>query len=102
MQYQTEHVVAADHPCLAGHFPGNPVVPGVVLLDLVAATLAEALPEARLRAVAQAKFVQTLRPGETVTIALEAQSPERVRFDCRRDGASIAAGSLRIDRKPQP
>ena len=28
-----------DHPCLPGHFPGRPVVPGVVVLDRVVEAL---------------------------------------------------------------
>lgn len=27
--------IAADHPALAGHFPGRPIVPGVLVLDEV-------------------------------------------------------------------
>ena len=30
-------LIAADHPSLPGHFPGQPVVPGVVILDEVSA-----------------------------------------------------------------
>ncbi|MFT9014608.1 MAG: AMP-binding protein [Acetobacter sp.] len=55
-------VVPADHPCLAGHFPGQPVVPGVVLLEEGLA-LAGLCPSR----IAQVKFLRPVLPDETVT-----------------------------------
>jgi len=34
-KHQATFVITADHPSLPGHFPGTPVVPGVVVLDHV-------------------------------------------------------------------
>ncbi|MGT2490860.1 hypothetical protein ACU4GD_10865 [Cupriavidus basilensis] len=52
-------VIAPDHPALAGHFPGHPVVPGVVLLDhaiaLIGAALAQPLEIFQLGSV---KFLE--------------------------------------------
>lgn len=56
--------VAADHPSLEGHFPGNPVVPGVVLLDAVIANV-ELATGCRISRVQQAKFHSVLRPSES-------------------------------------
>jgi len=36
---QTTLRIDPAHPALAGHFPGNPIVPGVVVLERVAAAL---------------------------------------------------------------
>lgn len=60
-----DFVVPHDHPCLPGHFPGRPVVPGVVVLDHVLQAV-EALhgPRAAAR-LPQVKFVQPLLPGQT-------------------------------------
>ena len=33
MHGETTLCIAPDHPAFAGHFPGAPIVPGVVLLD---------------------------------------------------------------------
>lgn len=84
--------VAPEHPALPGHFPGHPLVPGVVLLERVAA----AMKAWRGTAVGKldAKFVQPLRPGEEATIALDDEGA-RVRFVVTRaDGAPLAKGTL--------
>lgn len=88
--------IGADHPCLPGHFPGRPVVPGVVLLDQVVAAIEAAhgpLPALRLP---QVKFARPLLPGEAARVELEPRgdaSAPRWRFRVvREDGALLASG----------
>lgn len=61
--------VPADHPCLAGHFPGHPVVPAVLLLEQVA--LALAAQNRRVGRIVSAKFVQALLPGQAAAVELD-------------------------------
>lgn len=84
--------IGADHPCLAGHFPGHPVVPGVVLLDEVARTL-ERATGAIVRGLPSVKFLAPLRPDEPAELVLMV-ADARVRFRIERDGAPIAQGEV--------
>lgn len=83
-EFRSTTRIAADHPCLAGHFPGNPIVPGVVLLDLVGAALREAQgPQAWIGKFGNVKFVGLLRPEEEMEILLQGDgSPMRFRCSC--------------------
>jgi 3-hydroxymyristoyl/3-hydroxydecanoyl-(acyl carrier protein) dehydratase/uncharacterized membrane protein len=82
--------IAAQHPSLPGHFPGNPVIPGVVLLDRVAAALEQAgmRPLRRLLAV---KFRAPLLPGQSAELTATLHDT-RVRFRIDRDGTPILSG----------
>jgi 3-hydroxyacyl-[acyl-carrier-protein] dehydratase len=88
--HQESFRIPPDHPCLAGHFPGNPVVPGVVVLDQVAAALAR-WRGLRLAALAQVKFVAPLLPGQTAELQLEL-TQERLRFRVLQGEALLASG----------
>jgi len=84
-----------DHPSLEGHFPGYPVVPGVVLLSEVLDLLRRG--STRMMAVTglpMVKFSSPLRPGERVTIRVDEDATALATFSCRVDGRLIASGAI--------
>jgi 3-hydroxyacyl-[acyl-carrier-protein] dehydratase len=83
-EQRRDDCIAADHPCLEGHFPGNPIVPGVVLIDCVLAAIrSDSAPPLRqpLRAIPNLKFLQPLRPQTPFAICWNVQG-DSVRFRC--------------------
>ncbi len=93
----TELPVAADHPAFAGHFPGMPIVPGVVLLDetlhAIARLSGTRLDQCTLRAV---KFRSVARPGQPLTLQFERLRGNGIRFEIHSSGQMIADGTLAL------
>lgn len=86
--------IPADHPSLPGHFPGRPLVPGVVVLERVLEAIESRDGElpAGLR-LPQVKFLQPLLPGEAARVELDGAAP-RWRFRVVRGGEAIASGEV--------
>ena len=98
---------APDDPVFTGHFPGNPLVPGVILTEALAQTAgiaaASGYPENSkplflLSAIRSMKFLRAVRPGERVELRAErlAQVDDLVQFkvDASVNGVRVAEGQL--------
>ncbi len=85
--------IPSGHPSLPGHFPGRPIVPGVLLLERVLEAIeATHGPLGPLR-LPQVKFAQPLLPGEQARIELAGDAP-RWRFRVSRGDVLLASGEV--------
>jgi len=98
MSFELCRAIRADHPSLSGHFPDKPIVPGVVILDEVAAVLVEWRKDCQLTGIPAVKFLLPLKPEQSFTILLTmAKGNEtNVDFSCRVQDRMIVEGRLQI------
>jgi 3-hydroxyacyl-[acyl-carrier-protein] dehydratase len=95
MNSTTYWTVPLDHPAFAGHFPGTPILPGVVLLDLALQIIADSSGVALERCeISSVKFLSPARPGDELLIQHSVTASGTIRFDILTDRGKIASGSI--------
>src|SRR3954466_7611980 len=85
---------ALDHPTAAGHFPGNPIIPGALLLSETLRAIERdlGLNFAQGQPVS-AKFLHPVRPGETINIEFSDKAGA-IRFACTVGTVSVLTGTV--------
>jgi len=81
---------AADHPVFPGHFPGRPIVPGVLLLDWAQAAIEAQLGQT-LQALTEAKFHSPALPNDSLELDFEV-GISAIRFEIHSTTQKIASG----------
>lgn len=87
--------IAADHPTGAGHFPGNPIIPGALLLAEVLRCIEQA-EGARFAScsIKAAKFLHPARPGDTIEIEYARSAQGTIEFKCAAGGTKVLSGGI--------
>ena len=95
MNNATHWIVPLDHPAFAGHFPGAPILPGVVLLDVALQIIADAHGIALdLCAISSVKFLSPAHPGDELVIQHSLSASGALRFDIVAGARKIVSGSI--------
>jgi len=94
VSFEVLRTISANHPSLPGHFPGAPIVPGVVILDEILAAFAEWREDSRVNVVRTAKFLAPLKPEQPFTICFSTDKDTKgeVDFCCRVKDRVIVEG----------
>ncbi|MBI4205606.1 MAG: hypothetical protein HY527_11325 [Betaproteobacteria bacterium] len=93
-----EREFPSDLRAARGHFPGNPIVPGALLLSETLRAIEESLG-ARLSPcrITFAKFVYPTRPGDRLLIEFSGPVAGVVRFSCAVGGRTVLKGEVKCD-----
>jgi 3-hydroxyacyl-[acyl-carrier-protein] dehydratase len=96
LTHSSSFIVAAGHPAIPGHFPGNPIVPGVMIVDLVLDAAEDWLGRRlHVTELPQAKFVAPLRPGERADVTLVLKK-STLTYEVHHGDELISRGTLRL------
>lgn len=93
-------LIDCDHPSLAGHFPGQPVIAGALILQRVELALTTAHPDKRLSGLDKARFRAPLMPGQRFDIVFGGAEEGRVRVEVHQDETTVFTAILRLMDSP--
>lgn len=91
--------VADDHPSLQGHFPGNPIAPGVVILNEVIGSIEKNLTNRVVVGIKSVKFIKPIQAGREMRLHYDEKGLDSLNIVCELDGEVHVKGQLVLSSK---
>lgn len=87
-----------EHPTSSGHFPGNPIIPGAVLLAEVMLAMETSLKrKLSPYKIKSAKFSSPVRPGDCFVIEFSETIQNEFKFQCMVGETIVLTGGVKCD-----
>lgn len=93
--------IAANHPALEGHFPNEPIIPAVVLLDRLSAYVNESTGTGPLTGFQEVKFLAIVRPDEDLVIRWRRIDSDRIRFEALTQSSLCVLSGIGLSKDTQ-
>ena len=91
----SEFCVNYDHPAVQGHFPGNPIVPGALILEYVMQSVLDHLPDnVVVSGFSSVKYLLPVLPGQVLQVELFEPDNPKIEFKVMVDKHVAVTGSL--------
>jgi 3-hydroxymyristoyl/3-hydroxydecanoyl-(acyl carrier protein) dehydratase len=94
-------VVNSDSPWFCGHFPDNPILPGIAQLNMVVEVIAKSRNEnLYIKRLSRVKFKKLVRPGELLKIhAVATDVQGHYTFQITNEAQDVCSGVISLAEK---
>lgn len=93
--------IGGDSPWFSGHFPDDPILPGIAQLKMVADLIvASAAGQVRLAGLSRVKFRKIVRPGELLDICVACgDNTDQYTFKITSGNENVCSGWMYVTQK---
>lgn len=98
-----EFTIPQQHPCFSAHFPGNPIVPGALLLQWILTRTRSHYPYIHVAAISSMKFVKSLHPGDHCRLKVDVDTAsKRMNIACYHQSELVCKGVAKLAPEEHP
>ena len=91
-----DFTVSSSHPSISGHFPGNPIVPGAVIIENVIKVFSRSNDSREITSLSTVKFIKPIEVNQKVDVNFLSISTELISFECVSNNVVLVLGRFKV------